>query len=91
LLHDLRNDWIDNLYILLGKAYLYRKDFDSAAGCFQYVNYVYAPKDEGYDVPLGSNASNTKGVFTISTNEKRSLWKKLLQNHQAVMKVLFGK
>lgn len=77
LLHDLRNDWIDNLYILLGKAYLYRKDFDSAAGCFQYVNYVYAPKDEGYDVPLGSNASNTKGVFTISTNEKRSLWKKI--------------
>jgi outer membrane protein assembly factor BamD (BamD/ComL family) len=77
LLHDLRNDWIDNLYMLLGKAYLYRKNFDSAAGCFQYINYVYAPKNDGYDVPLGSNASNTKGVFTISTNEKRSLWKKM--------------
>ena len=77
LLHDLRNDWIDNLYILLGRAYLYRKDFDSAAGCFQYVNYVYAPKDDGYDIPLGSNASNTGGVFTISTKEKRSLWKKI--------------
>ncbi|MBX2930884.1 MAG: hypothetical protein KF781_02925 [Chitinophagaceae bacterium] len=77
LLHDLRNDWIDNLYILLGKAYLYRKDFDSAAGCFQYINYVYAPKDDGYDVPLGSNASKTQGVFTISTKEKRNLWKKI--------------
>lgn len=77
LLHDLRNDWIDNLYILLGKAYLYRKDFDSAAGCFQYINYVYAPKDDGYDIPLGSNASKTKGMFTISTNEKRSIWKKI--------------
>ncbi|MCZ2222210.1 MAG: hypothetical protein LC122_01065 [Chitinophagales bacterium] len=77
LLHDLRNDWIDNLYLLLGRAYLLRKDFDSAAGCFQYINYVYAPKDKGYDVPLGSNASNTKGVFTISTNEKRNLWKKI--------------
>ncbi len=77
LLHDLRNDWIDNLYILLGKAYLYRKDFDSAAGCFQYINYVYAPKDDGYDVPLGSNASKSNGVFTISTNEKRNLFKKI--------------
>ena len=77
LLHDLRNDWIDNLYMLLGKAYLYRKDFDSAAGCFQYINYTYAPKDEGYDIPLGSNASGTAGVFTISTKEKRNLWKQL--------------
>jgi hypothetical protein len=78
LLHDLRNDWIDNLYILLGRAYLLRKDFDSATGCFQYVNYTYAPKDDGYDIPLGSNASGTKGVFTISTNEKkRSFIKKI--------------
>ena len=77
LLHDLRNDWIDNLYILLGKAYLLRKDFDSAASCFQYINFTYAPKDDGYDVPLGSNASNTNGQFTIATNEKRSLLKKI--------------
>ena len=28
LLHDLRNDWIDNMYMLIGKAYYYRKDFD---------------------------------------------------------------
>ena len=77
LLHDLRNDWVDNLYMLLGKAYLLRKDFDSAAGCFQYINYTYAPKDQGYDIPLGSNASGTAGVFTIATNEKRNIWKKI--------------
>ncbi len=77
LLHDLRNDWVDNLYMLLGKAYLLRKDFDSAAGCFQYINYTYAPKDDGYDIPLGSNASGTAGVFTIATNEKRNIWKKI--------------
>lgn len=77
LLHDLRNDWIDNLYMILGKAYLYKKDFDSAAGCFQYINYTYAPKDDGYDVPLGSNASKTGGVFTISTKEKRNFWKQI--------------
>lgn len=77
LLHDLRNAWIDNLYMVLGRAYMLRKNFDSAAGCFQYINYTYAPKDDGYDVPLGSNNSNTNGVFTIATKEKRNLWKQI--------------
>lgn len=77
LLHDLRNDWIDNMYLLMGKAFLLRKDFDSAAQVFQYINYAYAPKDEGYDIPLGSNASNTNGVFTVSTNERTSFTRKI--------------
>ena len=77
LLHDLRSDWVDNLYIILGKAYLHRQDFDSAMGVFKYVNYAFAPKDEGNDIPIGSNISNTGGVFTISTNEKRNIWKKV--------------
>ncbi len=77
LLHDLRSDWVDNLYMLMGKAYLLRKDFDSAQMVFQYINYAFAPKDDGYDIPIGSNASGANGVFTISTNEKRTLWQKL--------------
>ena len=77
LLHDLRSDWVDNLYIILGKAYLHRQDFDSALTVFKYVNYAFAPKDEGTDLPIGSNISNTNGVFTISTNEKRNIWKKI--------------
>lgn len=77
LLHDLRSDWVDKLYLLMGKAYLYRKDFDSASNVFQYINYAFSPKDNGYDIPIGSNASNTNGVFTIATRENRSLWKKI--------------
>jgi len=77
LLHDLRSDWVDNLYIILGKAYLHRQDFDSAFAVFKYVNYAFAPKDDGTDIPIGSNISNTNGVFTISTNEKRNIWKKI--------------
>lgn len=77
LLHDLRSDWVDNLYLLMGKAYLFRKDFDSALHVFQYINYAFAPKDDGYDVPIGSNVSNAGGIFSISTNEKRNLWKKM--------------
>ncbi len=78
LLHDLRSDWVDKLYLLMGKAFLYRKDFDSASNVFQYINYAFAPKDNGYDIPIGSNASNTKGIFTIATRENPSLWKKLM-------------
>src|SRR4051812_27936457 len=78
LLHDLRNSWIDNMYLLLAKAYLLRKDLDSAAFTLQYINFSYAPKEEGgYDVPIGSNASNDKGEFSISTKEKNSIWRKL--------------
>ena len=77
LLHDLRSDWVDNLYIILGKAYLHRQDYDSAIGVFKYVNYAFAPKDEGSDIPIGSNISNANGVFTISTDEKRNIWKKI--------------
>ncbi len=77
LLHDLRSDWVDKLYLLMGKAYLYRKDFDSASNVFQYINYAFSPKDNGYDIPIGSNASNTNGVFTIATRENRGLWKKI--------------
>ncbi|MEP6466022.1 MAG: hypothetical protein ABJB05_06935, partial [Parafilimonas sp.] len=61
-------------YFLMGKAYYLRKNFDSAAHVFLYVNYAFAPKDDGYDLPIGSNANSTE--FSIATKEK----KKLLSN-----------
>ncbi len=76
LLHDLRSDWVDKLYLLMGRAYLFQKHFDSAGVVFQYINYAFAPKDDGYDIPIGSNASNTNGVFTIATRESKNLWKR---------------
>ena len=44
LLHDLRNDWIDNMYLLMGQAYFFKKDFDSAAATFQFINYNLFPR-----------------------------------------------
>ncbi len=70
LLHDLRNAWVDNLYLLMGKAYFLKKDFDSALYVFQYINYAWSPKDEGYDIVLGSNESTKNGIFSIATNDK---------------------
>ena len=83
LLHDLRSDWVDRTYLLLGNAYMHRKDFDSASMVFQFINYAFSPKDDGYDIPIGSNANNTNGIFSISSNEKRNIWKKISSNPPA--------
>ncbi|MCW3113415.1 MAG: tetratricopeptide repeat protein, partial [Segetibacter sp.] len=78
LLHDLRNSWIDNMYLVLAKAYFFRNDLDSAGLTLQYLNFSFAPKEDGgYDKPIGSNASNEVGEFSIATKEKNSIWKKL--------------
>lgn len=78
LLHDLRNSWIDNMYLLLAKAYFFRNDLDSAALTLQYLNFSFASKEEGgYDKPIGSNASNEAGEFSIATKEKNNIWTKL--------------
>ncbi len=77
LLHDLRNDWVDNLYLVLGKAYFLRQRFDSSEQVFRYINYAFAPKDDGYDIPIGSNISSTDGIFSVATREDRSFWKKM--------------
>ncbi len=78
LLHDLRNSWIDNLYLTMGKAYLLRKDYDSAVMSFQYLNYAYSPKEKGgYDQPIGSNSVEGSNALSISTKEKPNVAQKV--------------
>ncbi len=73
LLHDLRNDWIDNMYLLMGKAYYLRQDFDSAAMSFQYLNYAFSPKDKsGSDKTIGSNSDDKSNAFSILSKEKKT-------------------
>lgn len=77
LLHDLRNSWDDNLYMLMGRAYFYKNNLDSAHILFQFVNWAYAPRDkDGYALPIGSNQEEGGNAFTISTNEKENIAKK---------------
>ena len=77
LIHDLRNDWNDNMYMLMGRAYFYKNNLDSAHVLFQFVNYAYAPREkDGYPIPIGSNSEEGGNAFTVSTNEKRSIIKK---------------
>ncbi len=77
LLHDLRNSWVDNMYLLLGKAYFFKNELDSAYITFQYINYAFSPKEkDGYDKPIGSNAAGGNG-FSISTKEKKDIGTKV--------------
>lgn len=81
LVHDLRNDWVDNLLLLMGRAYYFKKNFDTAYIIFQFVNYAFSPKEkDGYDIPIASNANHEEGGsnFIISTNEQRPVIKKML-------------
>jgi TolA-binding protein len=76
-LHDLRNDWADNLYLLWGASYYLKKQFDSAYLMFQFINYAFAKKEkDGYYVTIGSNRDGNN-AFSISTKENRSLPQKV--------------
>ncbi|MEJ7673910.1 MAG: hypothetical protein WKF59_14730 [Chitinophagaceae bacterium] len=87
LLHDLRSDWVDNLYLLIGKSYLFQKEFDSAALTFQFINYNLFPhkKKDDRQLIVGTNENAGGNSISIASNEKRSLINKALYSRQAVM------
>ena len=75
LLHDLRTDWVDNMYLLIGKSYYYRKLFDSAALTFQFINYNLFPrkKNEDDNRIVGANSTATSTKLSIADREKRNI------------------
>jgi hypothetical protein len=80
LLHDLRTDWVDNMYLLIGKSYYFQKKFDSAAFTFQFINYNLFPrkKDEDDDRVVGTNDASNAGTISIANKEKRNILQKIL-------------
>jgi tetratricopeptide (TPR) repeat protein len=78
LLHDLRSDWVDNLYLLIGEAYYLRKDFDSASMTFQFINYNLYPRKKKNDDQLivGSNENGNINAISISSKEDGNIIKK---------------
>ena len=79
LIHDLRTDWVDNLYFLIGKSYYYKKDFDTAALTFQFINYNLFPrkKKEEDDRIIGENSRAHNNVLSIADKEKRNIFKRV--------------
>lgn len=77
VLHDLRSDWADNMYLLWGAAHYLKKEFDSAYLTFQFINYAFAPKEkDGYYQYIGSSRDGNSAL-SVSTKEKNSVTQKI--------------
>lgn len=79
VLHDLRSDWADNMYLLWGITYYLRKDYDSAYKMFQFINYAFAARNEYGDYRVIGSARDDNNAFNISTKEKGGLMNKLFK------------
>ena len=73
VLHDLRSNYVDDAYLLLAKSYLFHKNFDTAASILQFINYSFYDKEDGVDLPIGSNL-NQSGKFSIASLEDNRAW-----------------
>ena len=77
LMHDLRNDWIDDMYLLWGQAYYLQEQYDSAYQMFQFINYSFADKEaDGYYKYIGSRMDGG-GANRIASDEKMTTVQKL--------------
>ena len=87
LLHDLRSDWVDDMYFLIGKAYFLRKALDSAAMTFQFINYNLFPrnkKNEDEQMIVGSN-DNGGSAMSIANKEKNGILKRAPTRNEALV------
>jgi hypothetical protein len=85
VLHDLRSNWVDDAYLLLAKAYLFHKNFDTAGSILQFINYSFDDKEDGMDLPIGSNLRNTKGKFSIATAENNRFFENLNVRNESMI------
>ncbi|MEO8415583.1 MAG: tetratricopeptide repeat protein [Ginsengibacter sp.] len=75
LLHDLRSDWVDNLYLLIGEAYYLRKEYDSASMTFQFINYNLYPhkKKDDDQLIVGTNDNASNRAISVSSKEDQNI------------------
>ncbi|NBT08556.1 MAG: tetratricopeptide repeat protein [Chitinophagia bacterium] len=85
VLHDLRSNWVDDAYLLLARAYLFHKDFDTAGSILQFINYSFDDKENGMDLPIGSNMRNTKGKFSIATAENNRFFENVNVRNESMI------
>jgi outer membrane protein assembly factor BamD (BamD/ComL family) len=75
VLHDLRNGWIDNLYLLIGQAYFFETKFDSADHMLQFLNYQFYIKEKGdYHIPIGTRDQSQDGQLSIFNPENDKIY-----------------
>lgn len=77
VMHDLRSDWADDLYLLWGQAYFLQKQFDSSFQMFQFINWAFAEKEkDGYYKYIGSRMDGNEAL-SIATKEDPGFFQKL--------------
>lgn len=80
VMHDLRNDWIDDMYLLWGASYFLQQKFDSAYRMFQFINYAFAEKEkDGYYRYIGSRMDGNNAL-SIATKEDDGFLKKMISD-----------
>lgn len=80
VMHDLRNDWIDDMYLLWGASYYLKQEFDSAYQMFQFINYAFAEKEkDGYYRYIGSRMDGNSAL-SVATKEDDGLLKRMISD-----------
>ncbi|RBL92342.1 hypothetical protein DF182_07075 [Chitinophaga flava] len=68
-LHDPRGKWIDDCFLLMGRAYFYEGDLENANKTFQYINLTFAPRKKSeYKTVVGASENDH---ISIASREKR--------------------
>ncbi len=71
--HDPRGKWIDDLYLLVGKANYYQQNEKEAIAAFEYMIKNLGEHDEmGRPVTVGSRSFQSEKNISIVTPEKKS-------------------
>jgi tetratricopeptide (TPR) repeat protein len=77
VLHDLRNDWIDDLYLLWGASYYFQQKHDSARILFQFINQSFAPREKDGSARAIGSARDGNSALQISSPEKKGMIRKM--------------
>ncbi len=69
ILHDLRNNRVDDSYFLLAKAYFYHNNLDTAESILQFINQAFFDQKNEDLFLIGSNLNPTSGISNVE-NER---------------------
>lgn len=87
LLHDLRNNWVDDLYLIIGEAYFFKNDMDSASMTFQFINYNLMPKAKDEDIGNVGSSNDKSTDISIANKEGKGWGKKPIRNDALIWQI----
>jgi len=84
--HDLRNEWIDELYLLWAASWHLEKKLDSASMMLQFINYAYAPQEEyGFYSYIGTHKEGAQELSITTKEDKKFLHSNTFSRNDAFL------